>query len=207
MSAEKKANSEKPSTPDRVDPLTVGPVIKPLGKLKRAHNKLVNLIRTITCKGGLKVSISDGRLIFDASKITGVSDGAAIDVVGDVGTLNKVPKHSTWSSPTAFPTVLGCGATGSSPNTRMTDAGMTVTGSSPNRTAVVAVTSFHAIHNSNYQAFIGADPSSGGVFVQNNSHSLDIVIGAITRNMSIKEIDVCDGGVAKKMLVIASDPY
>jgi hypothetical protein len=182
MSAEKKANSEKPSTPDRVDPLTVGPVIKPLGKLKRAHNKLVNLIRTITCKGGLKVSISDGRLIFDASQITGASEGAAIDVVGSDGKLNKVPKHSTWAAPSTYPSELRVGST------------------------------FHARME---PLVVMVQNSTGSVFTALNSsqismqgaHSLIIAESALTKDMAIREIDVCSGGVAKKMLVIASAPY
>jgi hypothetical protein len=171
MSAEKKANSEKPSAPDRVDPLTVGPVIKPLGKLKRAHNKLVNLIRTITCKGGLKVSISDGRLIFDASEIIGVSEGAAIDVPGSDGKLNKVPKHSTWASPTLYPSEL------------------------------------RVVHVSSGVYMAMSSPSNIPGIRMVGTHTLAILESDLTHDMSIKEIDVCDGGVTKKMLVIGSDPY
>ena len=184
MSAEKKANSEKPSAPDRVDTLTVGPVIKPLGKLKRAHNKLVNLIRTITCKGGLKVSISDGRLIFDASQITGASEGAAIDVVGDDGKLNKVPKHSTWATPTTYPSTLRVGGTGAN-----------VT--SMNGGEIIA-------RNSGGTVYVSLTLSSIEMY---GAKQLLISESALTKNMSIREIDVCDAGVAKKMLVIASAPY
>lgn len=39
------------------------------------------------------------------------------------------------------------------------------------------------------------------------SYSCSIPAASVTRNMTIKEIDVCYGGVAKKMLILASDPY
>jgi hypothetical protein len=184
VSAYQKANSEKPSAPDRVDPLTVGPVIKPLGKLKRAHNKLVNLIRTITCKGGLKVSISDGRLIFDASGIIG-SEGAPIDVVGSDGKLNKVPKHSTWATPTVYPSFLATN----------------------NGTAQMTSTAFIAALG-NYAVSLRAE-SGEGLYIQKSGGATYLYIqeSAITKIMTVREIDVCDGGVAKKMLVIGSAPY
>ena len=39
------------------------------------------------------------------------------------------------------------------------------------------------------------------------SRLLNIDAKNVTQNMSIKEIDVCSSGVAKKMLILASDPY
>jgi hypothetical protein len=39
------------------------------------------------------------------------------------------------------------------------------------------------------------------------SNLLNIDAKNVTQNMSIKEIDVCSSGVAKKMLILASDPY
>lgn len=39
------------------------------------------------------------------------------------------------------------------------------------------------------------------------TYSISLPATSITRNMTIKEVDVCDGGVAKKMLIVASDPY
>ena len=82
--------------------------------------------------------------------------------------LNLVPAHSTWVTPTAFPTELG---------------------------------------QSNYPAYFDANIT--GVMVKNlsTSYQLNINVADITHNMTIKEIDVCVGGVNKKMLVIASDPY
>lgn len=38
-------------------------------------------------------------------------------------------------------------------------------------------------------------------------HTLQILESNVTQDMSIREIDVCDAGVTKKMLVLASAPY
>lgn len=43
--------------------------------------------------------------------------------------------------------------------------------------------------------------------IYNSGSTFQILSSSVTRNMSIKEIDVCSGGVAKKMLIVASDPY
>ncbi len=39
------------------------------------------------------------------------------------------------------------------------------------------------------------------------TNSLEILESDLTHDMSIREIDVCDGGTNRKMLVIASAPY
>jgi hypothetical protein len=93
-------------------------------------------------------------------------EGAAIDVVGSDGKLNKVPKHSTWVTPTSYPTYL-----------RTTTTGKNV------------------IMDSN------------GIEVDNGTQTVRIFFSAFTKNMAIKEVDVCVGGVSKKMLILASDPY
>ena len=49
--------------------------------------------------------------------------------------------------------------------------------------------------------------NSSGLTVSNGSYSASLLFSAMTHNMAIKEIDVCSGGVAKKMLILASDPY
>lgn len=47
----------------------------------------------------------------------------------------------------------------------------------------------------------------GNGIVIDRGYTLTINPGLITQNMGLVEIDVCSGGVAKKMLIIASDPY
>jgi hypothetical protein len=92
----------------------------------------------------------------------------SISVVGSNGKLNLVAKHSTWVTPTDFPTELG---------------------------------------QTNYPAYFNSNIT--GVMVKNldTSYQLNINVADITKNMTIKEVDVCVGGVNKKMLILASDPY
>ncbi len=68
---------------------------------------------------------------------------------------------------------------------------------------------FFSIHDGATGSQIYLDPVSDGIVFNNNVNgkTLQIAPGDLSKNMSIKEIDVCSGGVAKKMLVIASDPY
>jgi hypothetical protein len=48
---------------------------------------------------------------------------------------------------------------------------------------------------------------SGIVMSSTGAATLTITPSLITHNMSLVEIDVCSGGVAKKMLILASAPY
>jgi hypothetical protein len=47
----------------------------------------------------------------------------------------------------------------------------------------------------------------GNGIVIDRGNTLTIDPALITQNMGLVEIDVCSGGVAKKMLIIASAPY
>jgi hypothetical protein len=98
---------------------------------------------------------------------TPTPEGTAIDVVGNDGKLNKVPRHSTWTTPTAYPTYL-----------RTTTSGKNVT------------------------------LDSNGLELDNGAgQTVRLFFTAFTRNMTIREVDVCVGGVSKKMLILASDAY
>lgn len=92
--------------------------------------------------------------------------GGAVEVVGSDGKLNKVVKHTSWVTPTSYPTQL-----------QTTTSGKTV------------------ILDSN------------GFEVSNGTQNVRIFFSDFSKNMSIKEIDVCVSGVDKKMLILASDPY
>lgn len=94
------------------------------------------------------------------------SEGAAIDVVGSDGKLNKVPKHSTWVTPTNYPTFL-----------RTLTSGKKVT------------------------------LDSNGLELDNGSQTARIFFTAFTKDLTIREISICDAGVTKKMLVLGSAPY
>ena len=94
------------------------------------------------------------------------SEGAAIDVVGSDGKLNKVPKHSTWVTPTNYPTFL-----------RTLTSGKKVT------------------------------LDSNGLEIDNGSQTARIFFTAFKKDLTIREISICDAGVTKKMLVLGSAPY
>lgn len=97
---------------------------------------------------------------------TPTPEGAAIDAVGSDGKLNKVPKHSTWVTPTAYPTFL-----------RTVTSGKKVT------------------------------LDSNGLELDNGSQTARIFFTAFTKDLTIREISICDAGVTKKMLVLGSAPY
>lgn len=61
------------------------------------------------------------------------------------------------------------------------------------------------IHYSDGTTTIDIDGS--GIVITRAGKSLTINPALITQNMGIVEIDVCSGGVAKKMLIIGSAPY
>lgn len=48
---------------------------------------------------------------------------------------------------------------------------------------------------------------SAGILLENASNTLTLASSALTENMSIIEIDVCDSGTPKKMLLVGSAPY
>ena len=93
-------------------------------------------------------------------------EGAAIEVVGNDGKLNKVPKHSTWTTPTAYPTYL-----------RTSTSGKTVT------------------------------LDSNGLEVDQGTYKARIFFSDLTKDLTLRELTVCDAGVSKKILVLCSAPY
>jgi len=69
-----------------------------------------------------------------------------------------------------------------------------------------SVTPFNnELHYNN--GIVTVDIDGNGIVIQKSGKSLTINPSLITQNMGLIEIDVCSGGVAKKMLIIASDPY
>jgi hypothetical protein len=59
---------------------------------------------------------------------------------------------------------------------------------------------------------LGTTSNAGSITIANATSATAIVIsptlvGAAGKVLSVREIDVCDAGVAKKMLVLASAPY
>ena len=94
-------------------------------------------------------------------------EGGAYSAVGSNGKVGLVVKHSTYTTPTTYPTELR--AVNGSTSVKLDSTGLIITASTGNTCTV---------------NFAG-----------------------ITRSLSIREIDVCDAGTAKKMLILGSAPY
>ncbi len=215
------------------------------------------------------------------------TEGDPISVVGSDGKLNTVPKHSTWSSPSAYPTELRAVNTGrtmrldvdglsvegaaadflhdpvtgigggykgsrkievdlsSAPafDIAVTAAGgLVLTHIASGRTLTLAADAtsiratkadgdFGSLYNTGFEAqetssgnAVGLDANSGnglaididgvqitandnGLIISNGTNNLTIDPALITANMSVREIDVCDAGVTKQMLIVGSAPY
>lgn len=167
-------------------------------------------------------------------------EGDAINVVGSNGKLNLVPKHSTWATPTTYPTELKtvngtdtvtANASGvvvadssSGLSSTLTKNTLTVNASS-SLVMTVDSTNGLVVRNAGFtvysrlgDGFFVVQTNSGGnniagdstgfqVFNNSTGKVATIPFALLTQDMTIREIDVCDGGVAKKMLVLASAPY
>lgn len=239
---------------------------------------------------GIKITKSRSRTLIELSNPIGAgsgSEGAAINVVGSDGKLNLVTKHSTWASPTAYPTDLRSVNTGRT--VRLDADGLSVEGAaadflhdpvagtggfyrgsrkfefdlstapgfdivvnaagglvlthiSSGRTITLAADAtsvsvektdgdYGSLYTTGVEAsdvasggYVGLDANPGnglavliggvtitanedGLVINNGSNNLTIDPALITHNMTVREIDVCDSGTPKSMLVIGSAPY
>lgn len=214
------------------------------------------------------------------------TEGDPINVVGSDGKLNVVPKHSTWATPSAYPTELRAVNTG---RTIRADAsglsvegsaadfihdpvagvggfyrgsrkvefdlssalgfdivvdatgGVTLTHNASGRTislladgtAVQVETTggdYGKVYTTGFEAYddsagntVALDANGGlsltdgtatatinpdgTVTIDNGTNNLTIDPALITHNMTVREIDVCDSGTPKQMLVIGSAPF
>lgn len=97
--------AEKPEM-NGPEPLRQWP--KAFGRLAAKINELCAWFGGISAGPGIHVTKSRARTIISLapsrSSFGGSTEGSAIDVVGSDGKLNKVPKHSTWATPSTYPT-------------------------------------------------------------------------------------------------------
>jgi hypothetical protein len=112
------------------------------------------------------------------------SEGAAIDVIGGDGKLNKVPKHSTWATPSTYPSLVRVGASGA--NVTQMD-GSEILARNNGSTVYVAIT-YSRIE------LVGA-------------HTLAIDESDLSHDMGIKTWDVCDSGSPAQAKFLSSDPF
>jgi hypothetical protein len=158
---------------------------------------------------GLKQTINTIYASIGDSSTPPTPEGAPINVVGSDGKLNIVPKHSTWTTPTNYPTALKTVnglltvEIGGSGNLIKTTGGVggvnTIEVGGSGGALFQMTTSTGAFQLTGTGLLMAPLPSTGAGITINYSQ--------LTKFMTIKEIDVCSGGVNKKMLILASDPY
>lgn len=130
-------------------------------------------------------------------------EGTAVEVAqGSDGKLIKVPKHSTAVAPSAYPTIVKVVASGKTISIDLN--GVTVIAGGSNYVKITD-DAVQVVYGAGDGVSIVKDEgihvfTAGGkdCYLQNS---------AVTHDMSIREIDVCSGGVAKKMLILGSAPY
>lgn len=194
------------------------------------HNKLVELLRTMTGEGNCKVTFSDGKIIIN---VPSVSAGGSF-VIPDpltIGTIyvNFLDGQSIYgvngvinnlSSPTFdsyYATIESLTATSI---TAVTVYATTITASSisatsffsssatfSSLTATVATVGTFRATSITATSITATSYWGDSLTLTNGGNTISIAQASITRSLSLKEIDVCSGGVAKKMLILASDPY
>jgi hypothetical protein len=171
-------------------------------KKVKAFIEAFNDIKIVRGKEQDAVRISDRNVVINLQDPDPATEPDAIEVVGSDGKINVVPKHSTWTTPTAYPTALRVVAGG---RTISIDSnGVAVQGAGSNYVSI------------NDDGVTVSDGSSGGITMVAgegvhvfNAAGKDCYIqySAITHNMGVKTISICSAGVTKSIDLIASDPY
>jgi hypothetical protein len=165
------------------------------------------------------------------------TEGAAVNVVQSDGKLVSVVKRSDAGTPSAYPTALRVVSGSLTIYIDATEGVKVLTGSGSSNYAKIGNDGIITVHNGPNVRSIVISPVSlyddiqidkdgvkvtnrtssdfarmgndGKVTVYDSSSANSLVLdpSAITHGMTIREINVCDGGVAKKMLVVGSAPY
>jgi len=97
----------------------------------------------------------------------GSAGGLAFNAIGADGKLGAVVRHSSYSTPTTYPTEL-------------------------------------KVVNGSTSVLVG---TTGVIITNASSKTCTIAFSEMTQNVSLREINICDGGTSKKMLVLGSAPY
>lgn len=165
-------------------------------ELVQKHNALVELIGMMRGVNGIYTHVSRGGIVLSANPTglsgtgqpagTGTSGnvGGTIQAVGSNGALFDVVQPVSPNAPGGYPNYLR------------------VANNSTNRAYIQP---YEVIcEDTAFGVYAGLTPTS---IELSGANQLFIEESQLTQDMGIKEIDVCDGGVTKKMLVIGSDPY
>jgi len=151
------------------------------------HNALVDLLAGMVGQSGIEVVVAEKNAIIRANIAAGPA-GPAGNIAGN--TANLV--GSTGYLANAY---VANGNIGTYPTiSRVVNTGRTIRADAEGLSVEGAVLDFKH------------DPVTGigGWYA---TYSVEIDEALLSRDMYIREIDVCDAGVAKKMLIIASEPY
>lgn len=219
-------------------PLRSGP--KAFARERAKINELCRWFAGLRAGPGVTVTKSpDATLIGIASgkNSTGATAaGAAISVVGSDGKLNLVPKHSTWSAPSTYPTALGVRAPAASIEIDINSGGIEVrdTSGTSSSSYVGKQALSHVAANGAYTftsdftnvrievlSMVGTAPvfqvdfggstfsllANGKLVISNGSNTLTIDPALITHDVTLREIAVCNSGTPATMLILGSAPY
>jgi hypothetical protein len=163
------------------------------------HNALVDMLSGMVGENGISVVMAEKNAIIRGAGGTGgtvtIDNVATANVVGSDGRLQNVYIGNAIAN--AYPSKLRT-------ESAATEVEMSANGFFLDVVSLPGSTVVWEINQGTYTIQVLAD----GKFKVNGTQSLVIDPAALaSSSMSIKEIDVCDAGVAKKMLVVASDPY
>jgi hypothetical protein len=171
------------------DKLTIETAPAAFSAFAEKHNALVDLIRRIRGVGPITVAISDNNILISVTGAGG-SSGSPVEFITGNGKLGLGVRHSSYVTPTTYPTELGV-VTGT-------------TSISINSTGVRVVGGSIAVVTGSTSITMG---STGFTMSNASGKTCQIFFGALTYDISVREIDICDAGISKKMLVVGSAPY
>lgn len=149
------------------------------------HNALVDLLAGMVGQNGISVVMAEKNAIIRANIAAGPPGNVAANTANLVGSNGYLANaYVANANIGTYPTISRVVNTGRT--MRMDATGLTVEGS--------ALDFKH-------------DPVTGlgGWYV--GAYRVEIDSSLITANVTLREIDVCDAGVTKKMLVLGSAPY
>lgn len=166
----------------KLDSLRIADAPLAFASFAAKHNALVDLLAGMVGQNGISVVMAEKNAIIRANIAAGNVAANTANLVGSTGYLANA--YVANANIGTYPTISRVVNTGRT--MRMDATGLTVEGS--------ALDFKH-------------DPVTGlgGWYV--GAYRVEIDSSLITANVTLREIDVCDAGVTKKMLVLGSAPY
>lgn len=156
-----------------------------LAPTAQSHNALVALIESMVGDNGVKVTVSEGRILIELSGTKGPGNSNSGSSGGGGGTPFNNELHYDDGTIQIDIDGDGISVTASGNTFTIDDDGI-----------------LQWTNGTNSVVIEGDD-----IQITGTSGALTIGFSDITRSMGIKTISVCDSGTAKSMDIIASDPY